>query len=106
MDNTRILIDAGLSEEQALIYSTLIEKGPQRASSIATWIRIKRSLVYKVLEQLFSMGLIGLLFKYCSIPNFIFLLSYIPSKTLKNDCHFLSNKLITKIKGAGYAGAL
>lgn len=59
MDNTRILIDAGLSEEQALTYDALLEKGPLKASSIAKWTGIKRSLVYKVLEQLINIGLVS-----------------------------------------------
>ena len=59
MDNQRILIDAGLSEEQAFIYDTLLEKGPQKASAIAVWTGIKRSTVYKVLEQLVSMNLVS-----------------------------------------------
>ena len=54
-----ILIEAGLSEEQALIYNALLEKGPQKASVLAKWTGIKRSLVYKVLEQLEGMLLIS-----------------------------------------------
>lgn len=54
-----ILIEAGLSEEQALIYNALLEKGPQKASVLATWTGIKRSLVYKVLEQLEGMLLVS-----------------------------------------------
>ena len=54
----RILIDAGLSEEQALVYGALLEKGPQKASNIASWTGIKRSLVYKILEQLDNMGFV------------------------------------------------
>jgi len=54
----RILIDAGLSEEQAIVYQALLEKGPQKASSLATWTGIKRSLVYKILSQLDHMGLV------------------------------------------------
>lgn len=57
-NNERILIEAGLSEEQAIIYSSLLEKGPQKASYLASWSGVKRSLVYKVLDQLESMGLV------------------------------------------------
>lgn len=53
-----ILIQAGLSEEQALIYDTLIEKGHMKASFISKWTGIKRGLTYKVLEQLEIMGLV------------------------------------------------
>ncbi len=53
-----ILKQAGLSEEQASTYDALLEKGPQKASSLASWTGIKRSLTYKVLEQLENMGLV------------------------------------------------
>ncbi len=54
-----ILIQAGLSEEQAQCYQSLLEKGPQRASDLSRWTGIKRGLIYKVLEQLESMSLIS-----------------------------------------------
>jgi sugar-specific transcriptional regulator TrmB len=54
-----ILKQAGLSEEQSLVYETLINKGPQKASSVSSWTGIKRGLTYKVLEQLENMGLIS-----------------------------------------------
>jgi len=53
-----ILIQAGLSEEQALVYGSLLEKGPQKASNLSSWTGIKRGLTYKVLEQLEIMGLV------------------------------------------------
>ena len=59
MNEENILIQAGLSEEQSLIYQALLEKGPQRASDLAKWTGVKRGLIYKVLEQLESMGLIS-----------------------------------------------
>lgn len=59
MDNQRILIDAGLSEEQALIYDALLERGPQKASALSKWTGIKRSTVYKNLEQLNTLGLVS-----------------------------------------------
>lgn len=55
----KILIEAGLSEEQALTYQGLLERGPQKASSIASWTGIKRSLTYKILEQLESLALVS-----------------------------------------------
>lgn len=60
MENTneKILIDAGLSEEQALVYGTLLDRGAQKASALATWTGIKRGLIYKVLEQLETMNLV------------------------------------------------
>lgn len=57
MQEENILIQAGLSEEQAQLYQALLERGPQRASDLTKWVGIKRGLVYKVLEQLVNMGL-------------------------------------------------
>jgi len=57
MQEENILIQAGLSEEQAQIYQALLERGPQRASDLTKWVGLKRGLVYKVLEQLENMGL-------------------------------------------------
>lgn len=61
MQNTdeKILIEAGLSEEQAAIYSSLLDKGPLKAGSISSWTGLKRGLIYKVLEQLEGMGLVS-----------------------------------------------
>ena len=58
MNQENILIQAGLSEEQALIYEALIDRGPQKASNLSTWTGVKRGLTYKILEQLESMGLV------------------------------------------------
>lgn len=58
MQEENILIQAGLSEEQAQIYQALLDRGPQRASDLTKWVGIKRGLVYKVLEQLESMSLV------------------------------------------------
>jgi sugar-specific transcriptional regulator TrmB len=54
----KILIEAGLSEEQALVYGHLLDRGPQKASALSKWLGIKRGLVYKVLEQLETMNLV------------------------------------------------
>ncbi len=59
MQEENILIQAGLSEEQAQAYQSLLEKGPQKASDLSRWTGIKRGLIYKVLEQLESMGLVS-----------------------------------------------
>ncbi len=59
MQEENILIQAGLSEEQALAYQSLLDKGPQRASDLSRWTGIKRGLIYKVLEQLESMTLVS-----------------------------------------------
>jgi sugar-specific transcriptional regulator TrmB len=57
-NDEKILIEAGLSEEQSAIYSALLDKGPLKAGAIASWTGIKRGLIYKVLDQLKNMGLI------------------------------------------------
>jgi len=59
MQEENVLIQAGLSGEQAVIYQALLEKGPQRASDLGKWTGIKRGLVYKVLEQLVAMNLVA-----------------------------------------------
>jgi len=53
-----ILIQAGLSEDQALVYDALLERGPQKASTVSSWTGVKRGLTYKLLEQLEIMGLV------------------------------------------------
>jgi sugar-specific transcriptional regulator TrmB len=58
-NDEKILIEAGLSEEQAAIYSALLDKGPLKAGAIASWTGIKRGLIYKVLDQLENMGLVS-----------------------------------------------
>lgn len=58
MNDENILKQAGLSEEQSITYEALLDKGPQKASSLANWTGIKRSLTYKVLEQLENIGLV------------------------------------------------
>lgn len=58
MKEENILKQAGLSEEQAITYESLLERGPQKASVLSNWTGIKRSLTYKVLEQLENMGLV------------------------------------------------
>jgi sugar-specific transcriptional regulator TrmB len=58
MNEENILKQAGLSEEQSITYESLLDKGPQKASSLSLWTGIKRSLTYKVLEQLENMGLV------------------------------------------------
>lgn len=54
----KILIEAGLSEEQSAIYSALLDKGPLKVGAISSWTGIKRGLIYKVLDQLKNMGLV------------------------------------------------
>lgn len=57
-NDEKILIEAGLSEEQSAVYASLLDKGPLKAGAIASWTGIKRGLIYKVLDQLENMGLI------------------------------------------------
>lgn len=57
-NDEKILIEAGLSEEQSAIYSALLDKGPMKAGAISSWTGIKRGLIYKVLDQLENMGLV------------------------------------------------
>jgi len=61
MENTneKILMEAGLSEEQSAIYSALLDKGPLKAGAISSWTGLKRGLIYKVLDQLENMGLVS-----------------------------------------------
>ena len=53
-----ILIESGLSEEQALVYESLLSRGPQKASILSSWTGIKRGLIYKVLDELEALGLV------------------------------------------------
>jgi sugar-specific transcriptional regulator TrmB len=58
MKEENILIQAGLGEEQALTYQALLDKGPQKASDIASWTGVKRATTYKILEELIHMGIV------------------------------------------------
>lgn len=55
--NEKILIDAGLSKEQAKIYLFLLKNGLAPAKVIASKTGTGRALAYKVLEQLIKLGL-------------------------------------------------
>ena len=52
-----ILQQALLSKEQAIIYNVLVKNGPLTASSITQKTPLKRSLVYKILDQLVELTL-------------------------------------------------
>ena len=54
----KILMDCGLSAEQAKIYLFLLRKGNAPAKRIAVATGIGRTLVYKVLEQLATLELV------------------------------------------------
>lgn len=59
MREENIITQTGLSEEQAIVYQSLLEKGPQKASDLATWAGIKRPTTYKILEELVNMGIVS-----------------------------------------------
>lgn len=46
------LVEAGLSSDEALVYTTLLKKGVSQASTISRQLPISRPLVYKVLADL------------------------------------------------------
>ncbi len=49
----------GLSDSQAEVYGALLDFGEQKAGEIARRVSIKRSLVYKVLDELESLSLVA-----------------------------------------------
>ena len=53
-----LLNKVGLSKDQTLVYQALLKCGFMLASRLSTVTGIKRGLVYKVLEQLISQGLV------------------------------------------------
>lgn len=53
-----ILNQIGLTKEQSSVYQTLLKSGLMVASKIAQVSGIKRSLCYKILEQLIALGLV------------------------------------------------
>lgn len=55
---TEQLMQSGLTNEQAVIYETLIKLGQLPASKISLKTTIKRGMVYKTLEQLIEMKLV------------------------------------------------
>jgi sugar-specific transcriptional regulator TrmB len=52
------LIQIGLSYPQAIIYEALVQNGPLKAKLVTQKTPFKRGLVYKALEELFSMDLV------------------------------------------------
>lgn len=57
MDN-QILIDLGLTEDEATIYNSLLEWGQMPARTIALRANIGRQLTYKVLDDLIKKGIV------------------------------------------------
>lgn len=61
MENTqyeKFLGELGLNKEQSLVYESLLKNGLMPASIVAKKSSIKRSLTYKILEQLITLGLV------------------------------------------------
>jgi len=56
--HTKYLENAGLSDDQILVYTTLLQNGRLHASKISLLSGLKRSLVYKVLSQLSELKLV------------------------------------------------
>lgn len=57
-EHTQTLKKAGLSESQAIVYEALLSLGEERAGSLAKQLPLKRTLIYRVLEDLKGLGLI------------------------------------------------
>mgnify|MGYP001561312451 CR=1 FL=1 len=52
------LINLGLSSEETAIYLSLLNNGPQSASSLSSSSKVKRTYVYAVTKSLASLGLV------------------------------------------------
>jgi sugar-specific transcriptional regulator TrmB len=52
------LLQIGLTKDQAVVYETLVKKGPSPASRIARKTPFSRPLVYKILGELVEMELV------------------------------------------------
>lgn len=55
---TQSLVEAGLTQDQALTYEILIQNGPMQASRIHRKSTLSRPLIYKVLGDLEGLGLV------------------------------------------------
>ncbi len=55
--NTTTLTEAGLTPEQAEIYTSLLENGPQSAATIAKTTSVKRTYVYRICQELAKLSL-------------------------------------------------
>ena len=54
----KFLEELGLNKEQSLVYESLLKNGLMPARVVAQKSGVKRSLTYKILEQLISLGLV------------------------------------------------
>ncbi len=52
------LTQIGLSKDQALVYTTLLQKGTSLASKVAKNSELTRPLAYKLLQELITLGLV------------------------------------------------
>ena len=59
MDMKQQLKQAGLTENEALVYQTLLEIGPKTASILARRTGLHRRLVYDITDRLIKKGIIG-----------------------------------------------
>ena len=59
MDITNQLKQAGLTNNEALVYQTLLEIGPKTASTLAKQTGLHRRLIYDITDRLIKKGLIG-----------------------------------------------
>ncbi|MFA6158132.1 MAG: helix-turn-helix domain-containing protein [Candidatus Paceibacterota bacterium] len=66
-----VLISAGLSKEQSLVYSALLEHNYMEAGKISIKVGLDRTFVYKVLGQLADLGLVEKNEKLGKIAKFI-----------------------------------
>lgn len=58
--NNQSLINAGLTPEQADIYLSLLDHGPQTAISLAKTTKVKRTYVYKICQELAHQNLVNI----------------------------------------------
>jgi len=57
LEYTNALINAGLENDQAVVYEALLRGGEQQASKVAKEVPLSRPLVYKILEELIELDL-------------------------------------------------
>lgn len=56
-DEIELLRSLGLTPNQAKLYGTLLEKGPQKARELAAASNVPRALAYRTLDELVDLGL-------------------------------------------------
>lgn len=54
---------AGLTENESIVYTTLLEQGPSQAGSISRKSGLHRRVIYDVVEMLIKKGLVGYILK-------------------------------------------